>query len=83
MVIGVPREIKDHEYRVSVTPDGVQALRQAVIELDTARTRALIEQVTERDVSLGRALDKLATRLDYKRLLKLLEKEHAQTRQTL
>jgi len=61
----------------------VQALRQAVIELDTARTRALIEQVTERDVSLGRALDKLATRLDYKRLLKLLEKEHAQTRQTL
>jgi len=29
MVIGVPREIKDHEYRVSVTPDGVQALRQA------------------------------------------------------
>ena len=29
MVIGVPKEIKDHEYRVSVTPDGVRALRQA------------------------------------------------------
>ena len=29
MIIGVPKEIKDHEYRVSVTPDGVQALRQA------------------------------------------------------
>jgi alanine dehydrogenase len=29
MVIGIPKEIKDHEYRVSVTPDGVQALRQA------------------------------------------------------
>ncbi len=29
MLIGVPKEIKDHEYRVSVTPDGVQALRQA------------------------------------------------------
>jgi alanine dehydrogenase len=29
MVIGVPKEIKDHEYRVSVTPDGVQALRHA------------------------------------------------------
>ena len=28
MVIGVPKEIKDHEYRVSVTPDGVRALRQ-------------------------------------------------------
>jgi alanine dehydrogenase len=29
MIIGVPKEIKDQEYRVSVTPDGVQALRQA------------------------------------------------------
>jgi alanine dehydrogenase len=29
MVIGVPKEIKDHEYRVSVTPDGVRALSQA------------------------------------------------------
>jgi len=29
MIIGVPKEIKDHEYRVSVTPDGVQALREA------------------------------------------------------
>lgn len=29
MIIGVPKEIKDHEYRVSVTPDGVQTLRQA------------------------------------------------------
>ena len=28
MMIGVPKEIKDHEYRVSVTPDGVQALVQ-------------------------------------------------------
>ena len=26
MLIGVPREIKDHEYRVGVTPHGVQAL---------------------------------------------------------
>lgn len=28
MVIGVPKEIKDHEYRVSMTPDGVATLRQ-------------------------------------------------------
>jgi CheY-like chemotaxis protein len=61
----------------------VQALRQAVIELDTDRTRALIEQVTERDASLGQALDTLAARLDYKRLLKLLERVHAHTGQTL
>jgi alanine dehydrogenase len=26
MMIGVPKEIKDHEYRVSVTPDGVRTL---------------------------------------------------------
>ena len=26
MVIGVPKEIKDHEYRVSVTPDGVTGI---------------------------------------------------------
>ena len=29
MIIGVPKEIKDHEYRVSVTPDGVRTLCQA------------------------------------------------------
>ena len=26
MIIGVPKEIKDHEYRVSLTPDGARAL---------------------------------------------------------
>jgi CheY-like chemotaxis protein len=56
----------------------LQGLRQAVVELDTARTQALIEQVTERDASLGRALKTLATQLDYKRLLKLLERVHSQ-----
>ena len=53
-------------------------LRQAVIELDTARTHAIIERVTERDASLGRTLNTLATQLGYKRLLKLLEREHSQ-----
>ncbi|MBH0201847.1 MAG: alanine dehydrogenase [Nitrospira sp.] len=28
MVIGVPKEIKDHEYRVSLTPDGAATIRQ-------------------------------------------------------
>ena len=41
----------------------------------TARTHALIEQVTARDASLGRALRTLATQLGYKHLLKLLKKE--------
>ncbi len=26
MIIGVPREIKDHEFRVSLTPEGVRTL---------------------------------------------------------
>ena len=29
MIIGVPKEIKDHEYRVSLTPDGATALCRA------------------------------------------------------
>jgi alanine dehydrogenase len=29
MIIGVPKEVKDQEFRVSVTPDGVRALVQA------------------------------------------------------
>jgi len=60
-----------------------QELRQAVIELDTARTQALIEQVTERDAALGRALHTLAARLDYPSLLNWLEKGHSQTEHTL
>jgi alanine dehydrogenase len=29
MIIGVPKEIKDHEYRVSLTPEGTASLRQS------------------------------------------------------
>ncbi len=61
----------------------LQELRQAVVELDTARTQILIAQAAERDASLGRALHTLATRLDYPRLLKLLERERSQTGETL
>jgi CheY-like chemotaxis protein len=57
----------------------LRELRQAVIELDTARTQALIEQVSARDAALGRALNTLATQLNYQRLMKLLEREHSQT----
>lgn len=33
MVIGVPKEIKDHEYRVSLTPEGAATLRQSGHEI--------------------------------------------------
>ena len=29
MIIGVPKEVKDHEFRVSITPDGARTLAQA------------------------------------------------------
>ena len=58
-------------------------LRQAVIELDTARTQALIERVTHCDASLGQALNTLARQLDYKRLLKLLDREYSKTEPNL
>ena len=58
-------------------------LRQAVIELDTARTQALIGQVTEQDASLGRALNTLAKQFDYEGLLKLLEREPSHPGKTL
>ena len=29
MIIGIPKEIKDNEYRIAVTPGGVEALVQA------------------------------------------------------
>jgi CheY-like chemotaxis protein len=54
----------------------LRELRQSVIELDTARTLTLIAQVAERDPSLGRSLNTLATQLDYKRLLTVLKKGH-------
>lgn len=75
------REAAGETLELAVRPEQLDALpaqlrqdlRQAVIELDTARTQALIEQVTERDAALGRALNTLARQLDYKRLFKLLE----------
>jgi PAS domain S-box-containing protein len=77
-----PQESTPESPELAVRPEQLDALpaelvrdlRQAVIELDTARTQALIQQVTERDASLGRALNTLATQLGYKRLLKLLKK---------
>jgi CheY-like chemotaxis protein len=58
-------------------------LQQAVIELNTTRTQALIEQATERDASLGRALNTLAKQFDYEGLLKLLEREPSHPGKTL
>jgi signal transduction histidine kinase/CheY-like chemotaxis protein len=80
---GVPELTVRPEQLQSLPAQLLQDLHQAVLELDTRRAQTLIAQVTERDAPLGRALSTLATQLDYKRLLKLLEKDHFQTQQTL
>ena len=56
-------------------------LRKSVIELDTARTQALLKNVADHNAALGQALSTVAAQLDYKRLLKLLETGHSQTGQ--
>ncbi len=48
MIIGVPREIKTHEYRVSVTPAGVQELtrreHEVLIEIDAGAGSGLSDE---------------------------------------
>src|SRR6266508_287894 len=38
MDVGIPRELKDHEYRVAITPAGVRALRDADLILQVKET---------------------------------------------
>jgi PAS domain S-box-containing protein len=58
-------------------------LHQAAVELDTTRTLALIERITELDATIGGLLNDLARELDYPRLLRLLESEKTTARQVL
>lgn len=87
---GHPESIPDmpefalHQKQLAALPmELLRDLRQAVVELDTARTQALITHVTERDASLGGALNRVATQLDYNRLLKLLEIQQSAAKQNL
>ena len=45
MIVGLPKEIKDNEYRVGLTPAGVRALKDAGheirVEESAAKVRAL------------------------------------------
>jgi alanine dehydrogenase len=49
MVIGVPKEIKDHEYRVSITPEGVRTLRDAGHEVVLERSAGLGSGFSDED----------------------------------
>ncbi len=52
-------------------------LHKAVLELDTDRTWAVIEQIARQDALLGSVFKTLATNLDYGHLLNLLESENS------
>jgi signal transduction histidine kinase/DNA-binding NarL/FixJ family response regulator len=49
-------------------------LLDAVLELNTARTLEVVERIAQQDAALGTVLKKLAEKLEYDRLLTLLEK---------
>ncbi len=48
MIIGIPKEVKDYEYRVSLTPDGVRVLRQSghqvLVELAAGRGSGFLDE---------------------------------------
>lgn len=49
MLLGVPKEIKDHEYRVGLTPDGVRTLREAGHEIVVEASAGLGSGFTDED----------------------------------
>ena len=55
MVIGVPKEIKDHEYRVSLTPDGVAALCKSGHTVWVESSAGLGSGVTDEEYRLAGA----------------------------
>jgi hypothetical protein len=63
------------EQLAALPEDLLSQLHQAVVELDTVLTLTLIEQISEHDDAVGRVFSALAKKLDYGRLLRLLEED--------
>ena len=63
--------------------DLLDRLQQAVVEVDQTRAVALMEQIAHHDAAIGRGLLALAKKLDYGRLLFLLENRNTTTRRIL
>ena len=67
-----PPEDEPHTLQLAALPAELhEALTRAVLELDTDRTLALVEEITRRDITIGTVLKKLAESLEYDRLLAL------------
>jgi CheY-like chemotaxis protein len=64
-----------HPEQLAALPaDLLERLHQAVVELDILQTRELIAQITACNASAGNVMETLASRFEYDRLLKLLER---------
>ena len=61
------------EQLASLPEELLSRLQEAVIRLDTDRALTLINEIAEQDASIGNAFRELARKLDYSRLLRLLE----------
>ena len=52
MIVGVPKELKDHEYRVAITPAGVRELvvhgHDVIIETEAGRGSSILDEEFER-----------------------------------
>ncbi|MFH1154412.1 MAG: cache domain-containing protein [Pseudomonadota bacterium] len=71
--IPVEPDVESLPEQLAALPEALRSeLHQAVVELDTTRTLALIEQLKDQDASIAGVLSTLARKLDYRRLLSLL-----------
>ncbi len=74
--VPVEADVELRSEQLAALPEDLRSeLHQAVVELDTARTLALIEQISLQDAQVGAAFKTLAQKLAYDRLLDLLESE--------
>ena len=62
MIIGVPKEVKDHETRVGLVPSGVVALRESGHEVLVETRAGEGSAITDREYTLAGATVALACR---------------------
>ncbi len=84
MIVGIPKEIKDHEYRVSVTPAGVQQLVQAGHEVIVQQGAGKGSSLHDEDYKkAGASLAKTAKKVFDKADMIVKVKEPQETEYTL
>ncbi len=72
--VPVEADVELRPERLAALPVDLRSeLHKTVLRLDTARTLELIEQVKEHNSSIAGVMSALARKLDYRRLLSLLE----------